>query len=87
MREQAHLIQKEVGNLLEDVTRLTDRVIKLRTHFDQANKDIDQITVSAEKIGKRGQKLIDVELGEAPALPKSDTPRGGANTIPFPARE
>ena len=92
MREQAHLIQKEVAVLLEDVTRLTDRVVKLRTHFDQAHKDIDLISTSAEKIGKRGQKLIDVELGDevAASLPSGGTARGSApaqNTIPFPGRE
>lgn len=82
MREQAHLIQKEVAHLVEDVSRLTDRVIKLKTHFSQAGKDIDQIGISAEKIGKRGQKLIDVELGEAPG----EAAGRGDNTIPFPGR-
>jgi DNA recombination protein RmuC len=91
MREQAHLIQKEVVTLLDDVSRLTDRVTKLRSHFDMASKDIDQITTSTEKINKRGQKLIDVELGAvpdaSPELPLSSAPKGGDNTIPFKGRE
>ena len=33
MREQASLIQKEVGTLLEDVARLDERVKKLQAHF------------------------------------------------------
>ncbi|MDB5648604.1 MAG: recombination protein RmuC, partial [Hyphomicrobiales bacterium] len=35
MREQAHVIQHEVRILLQDVTRLKDRVGKLDTHFRQ----------------------------------------------------
>ena len=48
MREQAHLIQAEVGHLITDVGRLNDRVGKLQSHFAQANKDIDQILISSE---------------------------------------
>ena len=91
MREQAHLIQKEVAILLEDVSRLTDRVTKLRGHFDQASKDIDLISTSTEKINKRGQKLIDVELGDelSPTLPSGPKPPEGTgdNTIPFRGRD
>jgi DNA recombination protein RmuC len=64
MREQAHLIQAEVGHLIDDVNRLNDRVGKLQSHFTQANKDIDQILISSEKIGKRSRKIEDLELGE-----------------------
>ncbi|WP_408015338.1 DNA recombination protein RmuC [Roseibium limicola] len=65
MREQAHLIQAEVTKLLDDVGRLNDRVGKLQTHFTQANRDIDQILVSTDKISRRGQRIEDLELGEA----------------------
>jgi DNA recombination protein RmuC len=64
MREQAHLIQKEVIRLMEDVSRLDDRVRKLQAHFDQATKDIDDILVSAGKVTKRGQKIEALEFGE-----------------------
>lgn len=66
MREQAHLIQAEVGHLIDDVGRLNDRVNKLQTHFGQANKDIDQILISTDKINKRSRKIEDLELGELP---------------------
>ncbi|MCX2724130.1 DNA recombination protein RmuC [Roseibium salinum] len=64
MREQAHLIQAEVGHLISDVSRLNDRVGKLQSHFTQANKDIDQILISTDKISKRSRKIEDLELGE-----------------------
>jgi DNA recombination protein RmuC len=38
MREQAHLIQGEVVRLMEDVSRLDDRVRKLQAHFSMAQK-------------------------------------------------
>lgn len=77
MREQAHLIQAEVAHLTKDVERLNDRVGKLQTHFLQANKDIDQILISTDKISKRSRKIEDLELGQngegdQDALPLND---------------
>ncbi len=43
MREQAHLIQGEVIRLMEDVSRLDERVRKLQTHFGQASRDIEAV--------------------------------------------
>ncbi len=63
MREQAHLIQGEVVRLMDDVGRLDDRVRKLQTHFMQANRDIDQIITSTEKVTKRGARIEALELG------------------------
>ena len=64
MREQAHLIQGEVGKLMDDVGRLDERVRKLQTHFTQASRDIDQIVTSTEKVTKRGQRIEAMEFGE-----------------------
>ncbi|MEO3386556.1 DNA recombination protein RmuC [Mesorhizobium sp. CAU 1741] len=63
MREQAHLIQGEVIRLMEDVGRLDERVRKLQTHFVQANRDIDLIITSTEKVTKRGARIEALELG------------------------
>ncbi|MGX1498636.1 DNA recombination protein RmuC [Labrenzia sp. MBR-25] len=73
MREQAHLIQAEVGHLIADVSRLNDRVGKLQAHFAQANKDIDQILISSDKISKRSRRIEDLELGELESAAKEDT--------------
>ncbi|MBM3537762.1 MAG: DNA recombination protein RmuC [Alphaproteobacteria bacterium] len=62
MREQAHVIQKEVATLLGDVLRLDDRTRKLQQHFGQVSEDVREIRISAEKIVARGQKIGDVEL-------------------------
>ena len=62
MREQAHLVQQEVGRILDDVRRLNDRVGKLDTHFRQAQEDVAGITTSADKIVRRGEKIMSMEL-------------------------
>ncbi len=74
MREQAHLIQAEVGKMVEDVGRLNDRVSNLTKHFGQAEKDIREITTSADKIVRRAGAITEVQLEEPEsqsALPDS----------------
>lgn len=68
MREQAHLIQGEVIRLMEDVTRLDDRVRKLGQHFGQTQKDVEDILTSSGKITRRGTKITDLEFEEQPAV-------------------
>ncbi len=66
MREQAHLIQGEVVRLMDDVSRLDERVRKLQTHFSQASRDIDDILISSSKVTRRGAKIEALELGDNP---------------------
>jgi DNA recombination protein RmuC len=67
MREAADQIHAEVGHLMDDLKRLHERVLKLQQHFGQANEDVRQILVSAEKIEKRGTRIREVEFeGESP---------------------
>jgi DNA recombination protein RmuC len=62
MREQAHVIQTKVLELVKDVERLDERVGKLQTHFVQANEDIRQIQISTGKITKQADQIKAVEL-------------------------
>jgi DNA recombination protein RmuC len=62
MREQAHLIQEEVGKMMDDVMRLDERVKRLQTHFTQANKDIDEIMISTKRVSGRGVRIAQVEV-------------------------
>ncbi|MCR9072715.1 MAG: DNA recombination protein RmuC [Alphaproteobacteria bacterium] len=68
MREQAHVIQAEVGRLLDDVTRLDDRVSKLDRHFAQATDDIRQIRISTDKVTKRSERIQEIELEQPSAI-------------------
>ena len=94
MKEQAHLIQEEVGKMMEDVVRLDERVKRLQTHFAQANKDVDEILVSTRRVTARGTRIEQVEVngagGEAPkvatkpAAVRTPTPRPpGPPELPF----
>jgi DNA recombination protein RmuC len=66
MREQAHLIQGEVIRLMEDLTRLDDRVQKLQGHFSAAQKDVEQIVTSSSKLAKRGERIEAMEFEVVP---------------------
>ena len=74
MREQAAIIQTEVGKMMEDVLRLDKRVGKLETHFDQASRDIQDIRTSANKVLSRGEKIGELELEEAEREAEQVTP-------------
>ena len=73
VREQAHQIQDEVRRLVEDVGRLRERVGKLDTHFRQAQDDVAQIGISADKVAKRGERIDQMDFAERPAV----TPNAG----------
>ncbi|MFS8143814.1 DNA recombination protein RmuC [Rhizobium sp. BR 249] len=62
MRAQAHLIQGEVAILMDDLGRLDERVRKLQGHFAMAQKDIDMVVTSADKLTKRGAKIEALEF-------------------------
>ena len=68
MREQAGAIRTALRLLHRDVELVVDRVEKLNTHFGQARKDIEGISIAAERAGKRANKLdnFDFEEIEAP---------------------
>ncbi|MFZ1815580.1 MAG: DNA recombination protein RmuC [Rhizobiaceae bacterium] len=74
MREQAHLIQGEVVRLMEDVSRLDDRVHKLANHFALAQKDVELIVTSADKVTRRGSRISELEFDES-ARNAADRPR------------
>src|SRR5690242_20620352 len=62
MRDAADKIRDEVMYLADDLTRLRERVVKLQTHFNQANEDVRLILVSADKIDKRASRIGELEF-------------------------
>jgi DNA recombination protein RmuC len=73
MRDQAGLIQREVGLLLGDVSRLAERVTELERHFGSSVKALEKVSVSASRIASRGERLtaLDLEDEAAPQAPAS----------------
>ena len=64
MREQAGAIRKELALLYTDVDRLGTRVENLDRHFGMASKDIAEIKISADKAGRRAQRLDNFDFEE-----------------------
>src|SRR4051812_10045787 len=69
MREQAHVIQDKVRELLQDIRRLDERVGKLQSHFGQVNEDVRQILISTDKVTKRAEQIETVELEDNKVMP------------------
>ncbi len=67
MQAEAGRMRREIGLLAGDVARLADRVGKLDMHLRQAGEDISAILVSAEKAGRRAERLEAVDFGEPEA--------------------
>lgn len=61
-RKQVNVIQEHLVALSGDFSRFQERMNKLATHIDQANRDVDEVNISAKKISSRFNKIERVEL-------------------------
>src|SRR6478752_3730566 len=85
MREQAHLIQREVSKLMEDMGRLRERVLDLQRHFGQANDDIEKILTSSERIASRGSRIENLEFEGEGASGANGVENGRATSLAAPS--
>jgi DNA recombination protein RmuC len=88
MRDAADQIRTEVLNLGDDLGRLRERVLKLQNHFGQANEDVRQILISADKIEKRAGRIEELDFTKAEA--PTENPRiakGTSELFPLQVRE
>ncbi|MEQ8246535.1 MAG: DNA recombination protein RmuC [Alphaproteobacteria bacterium] len=67
MREQADVIQAQVGLLLQDASRLDDRVASLERHFGQTVDDVRKIRISTDKVLRRGERIGELQLEDGGA--------------------
>lgn len=65
MQQQAGIIQKEIGLLAGDISRLSERAENLSHHFELSVRDIDEIKISAAKIVNRAERIENIELGQS----------------------
>ncbi len=84
MREQATVIQAEVGKLMEDIKRLDERVGKLNVHFGHAQRDINDISTSTQKITRRGSKIEEIDVQDIPAEKQTAVSAEKIAPIPTP---
>lgn len=72
-RQQVHIIKDHLIALAQDFGRFQQRMDKLATHIDQANRDVIDVNKSARKITHRFSRIERVELeAEAPRLPAAE---------------
>ncbi len=62
MRAEAHSIRRELGLLTKDVERLSARVGSLDRHFSQAQRDIEEIRISADRSQTRARRLEAIDF-------------------------
>ena len=75
VREQAGLIKIEVARLLEDVSRLRERVGDLQKHFGAASSDLEKLGISSDKIVKRALRIESLDLTEDHPVAAESRPR------------
>ena len=63
-RKQVHVIQEHLVNLAKDFERFRKRMDNLSKHIKQANKDVEEVHVSASKISGRFERIERVEIAE-----------------------
>jgi DNA recombination protein RmuC len=79
VREQARVIQSELGKLLEDVRRLSERAGKLDQHFRMVQDDVAGIVTSADKVQRRSTRIESLEFEQ----PNTPEPGEAIPTLPF----
>ncbi len=73
-RRQIHVIKDALGKLSKDFVRFEERMQKLATHIDQANRDVQDVHTSSRKITAHFQKIEAAQLDELPG----EIPHAGA---------
>ncbi|MBI0538559.1 DNA recombination protein RmuC [Roseomonas sp. KE2513] len=68
MRAEAGQIKNQVAELMKDVSRLEERVTRLRKHFLDMQTDVQQIEITTGKITRRGVAIEALELSDLPAI-------------------
>ncbi len=63
-RKQVHVIQEHLVSLAKDFDRFRTRMDNLSKHIQQANRDVEDVHISANKISSRFEKIEKVELKE-----------------------
>jgi len=87
MRDAAGQIRTEVMTMSDDLARLRERVLKLQNHFNQANEDVRQILISADKIEKRAGRIEELDFGQGDEAPAGAESTRGADQFPAQPRK
>lgn len=61
-RKQIHIIKDELSKLGKDFGRFEERMKKLAAHISQAHNDVQEVSISSDKISKRFRQIESVDL-------------------------
>lgn len=61
IKENAGLIQSQLHQLSEELSRLEIRVSKLKSHFGSAQNDVNEIVTTTQKITNKTNKILNME--------------------------
>ena len=75
LRAEAHAIRRELGLLHRDVERLRQRVGNLDRHFAQAQKDVEEIRISADKARARARRLEAIDFAPEASVRRTGPPQ------------
>src|SRR3990167_7765306 len=64
-RQQIHIIQEHLVGLGKDFDRFQELMDNLAKHISQANKDVEEVHISSQKLTSRFQKIEKVDVGAA----------------------
>jgi len=64
MREQAGMIQQELGKMMKDVERLGERVDKLQRNFETAYNTVREVRTSTDKITTKVGRIAELEWAD-----------------------
>jgi len=67
-KKQVHIIQRHLQGLGKDFERWQKRMDDLQRHIEQANKDVQDVNISAKKISGHFDKIEKVEFAPAQKL-------------------
>lgn len=68
-RRQVHIIKETLGKLSQEFSRFDDRMKKLATHIRQAHDDVQQVSITSEKISRRFIEIEQVRLEDSETAP------------------
>ena len=66
-------VQKEVGELYKDVSRLAERITNIDNRHSQISEDFRQVRISMEKVQKRALRIQNLDLEEKKEIKNIET--------------
>jgi DNA recombination protein RmuC len=72
MNKKAQMIIKEIGMIGKDIGRLVERTDDVEKKFNLVADQFRNIKVSAEKIQRRSEKIVEIEGTNIPSIGKED---------------